>query len=137
MDKEMVAQVTDPFVTTRTTRKVGLGIPLLKAAAEACDGYLEIQSVPGVGTRLEVEFQKSHIDRMPLGDITSTMLHLVIANPQLHVIFRYQADHSEYVFDDAAIKRELADVPLSDPLVISYLRDEIEAGLQALQPEMA
>lgn len=137
MDKEMVAQVTDPFVTTRTTRKVGLGIPLLKAAAEACDGYLEIQSVPGIGTRLDVEFQKSHIDRMPLGDITSTMLHLVIANPQLHVIFRYQADDSEYVFDDAAVKRELADVPLSDPLVITYLRDEIEAGLQALQPEMA
>lgn len=137
MDKEMVAQVTDPFVTTRTTRKVGLGIPLLKAAAEACDGYLDIQSVPGAGTRLEVEFQKSHIDRMPLGDITSTMLHLVIANPQLHIIFRYQADENEYLFDDAAIKRELADVPLSDPLVISYLRDEIEAGLQALQPEMA
>jgi len=137
MDREMVAQVTDPFVTTRTTRKVGLGIPLLKAAAEACDGYLVIQSVPGAGTRLDVEFQKSHIDRMPLGDITSTMLHLVIANPQLNVIFRYQADDNEYVFDDAAVKRELADVTLSDPLVITYLRYEIEAGIQALQPELA
>jgi len=137
MDQEMVAQVTDPFVTTRTTRKVGLGIPLLKAAAEACNGYLEIESTPGTGTRLEVEFQKSHIDRMPLGDITSTMLHLIIANPQIHVIFRYQADEHEYIFDDATIKRELADVPLSDPLVITYLRDEIEAGIQAVQPEMA
>jgi hypothetical protein len=137
MDKEMAAQVTDPFVTTRTTRKVGLGIPLLKAAAEACDGNLEIQSVPGAGTQVVVEFQKSHIDRMPLGDITSTMLQLIVANPQLHVIFRYQADDNEYIFDDAAIKRELTDVPLSDPLVITYLRDEIEAGLQALQPEMA
>lgn len=137
MDKEMVSQVTDPFVTTRTTRKVGLGIPLLKAAAEACDGFLAIHSVPGVGTQLDVDFQKSHIDRMPLGDITSTMLHLIVANPQLHVIFRYQADDNEFIFDDAVVKRELADVPLSDPLVITYLRDEIEAGLQALQPEMA
>lgn len=137
MDKEMAAQVTDPFVTTRTTRKVGLGIPLLKAAAEACDGYLAIQSEPGAGTRLDVEFQNSHIDRMPLGDIASTVLHLIIANPQLHVIFRYQADGSEYIFDDSAVKRELAGIPLSDPLVITYLRDEIETGLQALLPEPA
>ena len=137
MDKEMLAMVTDPFVTTRTTRKVGLGIPLLKAAAEFCNGALNIHSAPGTGTRLEVEFQNSHIDRMPLGDITSTMLHLVIANPQIHFIFQYRIDDREYIFNDEALKHELADIPLSDPLVITYLRDELEAGIQTLQPEMA
>ena len=137
MDQEMAAQAIDPFVTTRTTRKVGLGIPLLKAAAEACNGFLEIQSTPGIGTRLDVEFQNSHIDRMPLGDIASTILHLVIANPQIHFIFRHQVDENEFFFDDEPIKRELADIPLSDPLVISYLRDEIEAGIETIQPAMA
>jgi hypothetical protein len=137
MDKEMVEMVTDPFTTTRTTRKVGLGIPLLKAAAEFCNGNLKIHSTPGSGTSLEVEFQNSHIDRMPLGDITSTMLHLVIANPQIHFIFQYQVDDKKYIFNDEALKHELADIPLSDPVIITYLRDELEAGIQNLQPEMA
>ncbi|RPI30832.1 MAG: ATP-binding protein, partial [Chloroflexota bacterium] len=65
MDADLVARVTDPFVTSRTTRKVGLGIPLFKAAAEACNGCLDIVSQPGKGTCIEVEFQHSHIDRMP------------------------------------------------------------------------
>lgn len=137
MDQELAARVTDPFITTRTTRKVGLGIPLLKAAAEACDGFLEIYSTPGIGTRLEVEFQNSHIDRMPLGDIASTILNLVIANPQIHFIFRHQVDENVFCFDDEPIKRELADIPLSDPLVIAYLRENIEAGIQTIQPAMA
>ena len=87
MDAEMVARVTDPFVTSRTTRKVGLGIPLLKAAAEACEGGLTIQSEPGKGTWCEVEFQRSHIDRMPLGDLAATMLTLVVGSPEVHWIF--------------------------------------------------
>ena len=67
MDEEMVKMVTDPFVTSRTTRKVGLGIPLLKAAAEACNGGLTISSVLSKGTKISCWFQRSHIDRMPSG----------------------------------------------------------------------
>ncbi len=81
MDEALVARVVDPFVTSRTTRKVGLGIPLLKAAAEACKGGLTIQSALGKGTRIEVEFQRSHIDRMPLGDLGATFLTLVVGYP--------------------------------------------------------
>lgn len=81
MDQDLLVRVMDPFVTTRATRKVGLGIPLLKAAAEACNGYLCIESVPGKGTRLEVQFQRSHIDRMPLGDLAGTILTLLVAFP--------------------------------------------------------
>jgi len=92
MDAEMVARVTDPFVTSRTTRKVGLGIPLLKAAAEACQGYLKIESQLGKGTRLEVEFQHDHIDRMPLGDLIGTILNLVVAYPHTHWCFKYRAN---------------------------------------------
>ncbi len=134
MDAEMVKKVVDPFVTTRTTRKVGLGIPLLKAAAEACNGYLTIESELGRGTRLEVVFQRSHIDRMPVGDLATTLLHLVIAYPEIHWVFKYQVDDKVFLFDDAPIKRELEGIPLSDPDILSYLRAEIENGIGEIKP---
>jgi hypothetical protein len=115
MDAETVSRVSDPFVTSRTTRKVGLGIPLLKAAAEACNGYLVIQSTLGEGTGLEVEFQRSHIDRMPIGDLAGSILTLVVAYPQIHWLFRYTVvlpnGEEEFLFDDEPIKESLEDVP--------------------------
>ncbi|GIV66180.1 MAG: ATP-binding protein [Chloroflexota bacterium] len=133
MDEEMVKKVTDPFVTTRTTRKVGLGIPLLKAAAEACNGWLRIQSRPGEGTLVEVEFQRSHIDRMPLGDVAGTFLTLLVGNPQIHWVFHYSVDRETFELDDQQIKQELQDIPLSDPLVLSYLRELLENTIHSLQ----
>lgn len=135
MDAETAARVTDPFVTSRTTRKVGLGLPFLKMAAESCSGFLALQSQKGVGTRVEVEFQRSHIDRMPLGDLASTILNLVIGFPHIHWTFTYRGNDGEFVFDDAAIKAELDGVPLSEPSVISFLREMINEGIQANQPD--
>ena len=133
MDEEMVARVTDPFVTSRTTRKVGLGIPLLKAAAEACSGYLRITSAIGQGTRLEAEFQRSHIDRMPVGDLSGTLLELLVAWPQIHWIFRYKLDGAEFYFDDEPIKIELGDVSLTEPGILTYLRQTLQEGLKEVQ----
>jgi Histidine kinase-, DNA gyrase B-, and HSP90-like ATPase len=133
MDEELVARVTDPFVTSRTTRKVGLGIPLLKAAAEACNGYLRVNSAPGRGTRLEAEFQRSHIDRMPLGDLASTVLALIVAWPQIHWTFRYRADGTEFTFDDEPIKKELGDVPLTEPSILAYIRETLQEGVDSVQ----
>jgi hypothetical protein len=131
MDAEMVAKVIDPFVTSRTTRKVGLGIPLLKAAAEACDGFLTISSTLGKGTKVEVEFQHSHIDRMPLGNLPSTILTLVVGSPQIHWIFRYQVNAEIFEFDDEPVKQELGEeVPLSEPAVLSYLRELLDTGIE-------
>lgn len=95
MDAETVRKVTDPFYTSRTTRKVGLGIPLLKGAAEETNGGLKIASQPGVGTRVEVTFQHSHIDRMPLGNLPTTFLGLSVAHPDIHWIFNYTARSEE------------------------------------------
>jgi len=134
MDAEMVKKVIDPFVTSRTTRKVGLGIPLLKAAAESCNGWFKIESEPGKGTLVEVEFQRSHIDRMPLGDLPSTILTMIIATPEVHWTFRYRVNQEEFFFDDEPLKQELEGVPLSDPMVISFLRDYITEGIQSIQP---
>ena len=129
MDAAMVEQVTNPFITTRTTRKVGLGIPLLKLAAEMCDGSLTVESTPNVGTTVNVDFQRSHIDRMPLGDVPGTLLALLVGWPQVHWVLRYRVDDEEFVFDDAPIKEELGDLPLSDPEVISFLRGALREGI--------
>jgi hypothetical protein len=133
MDAETVQRVTDPFVTSRTTRNVGLGIPLLKAAAESCNGFLNITSRPGVGTRLDVEFQRSHIDRMPLGDIAETVLSLVVGCPDIHWRLIYQFDDDTFEFDDADIKKELEGVSLSDPAVLGFLRGYLLQGIAEAQ----
>jgi hypothetical protein len=138
MDAETVKRVRDPFVTSRTTRKVGLGIPFLEAAAQACNGGLRIDSRPGAGTRIEADFQLNHIDRMPLGDLASTWLALLVANPQVHWIFRYRARGGEFVFDDGPVKQELDGVPMTEPAVLAYIREWLEggvAGVQAAGPE--
>lgn len=134
MDAATAARVTDPFVTSRTTRKVGLGLPFLKMAAESCNGFLTVQSQEGVGTRIDVEFQRSHIDRMPLGDLAGTILSLVIGFRQVHWSFTYRGDEGEFTFDDQVIKDALDGIPLSEPSVIQYLREMITEGIQANQP---
>jgi anti-sigma regulatory factor (Ser/Thr protein kinase) len=133
MDEAMLAHVTDPFVTSRTTRNVGLGIPLFKAAAEACNGYFSITSNLGEGTCIEVEFQHSHIDRMPLGDLSGTMLHLVIGHPEVHWLFQYQVGDNAFTFDDGPIKEELAGIPLTEPIILTFLREMLEEGVARVQ----
>lgn len=132
MDETMVAQVTDPFVTTRTTRKVGLGIPLLKAAAEACNGGLTISSTKGKGTKISCWFQRSHIDRMPMGDIINTILVLEVGYPSIHWIFRYEFNDEMFEFDDEYFKNELGDLPLSEPSIIRFIREHLNEGIQGL-----
>lgn len=135
MSAELLSQVTDPFVTSRTTRKVGLGIPFLKFAAESCNGHFEISSEQGKGTKLFVEFQRSHIDRMPMGDIATTMLHLIIANPQINWIFEYGYNGSLAVFDDALIKKELGDIPMTEPDILNCLKEMIESTILEVNPQ--
>ena len=131
MDKEMAAKVTDPFFTSRTTRKVGLGIPLLKEAAEACNGSLELWSEKGLGTRISIEFQRSHIDRMPLGNLADTYRSLVISSPEINWQLGYRLDDYEFLYDQKEVRDVLGDIPFSDPAVIGYIRKTFEAGLIA------
>jgi hypothetical protein len=133
MDAETAAKVVDPFVTSRTTRKVGLGIPLLKEAAELCNGGLTIQSQVGIGTNLEVHFQRSHIDRMPLGNLPTTILNLVVTNPEVHWIFDYRFGDKSFTFDDTPIKLELDGVSMTEPPVLSCLREMLETGVKETQ----
>jgi hypothetical protein len=139
MDETLVAHVTDPFITSRTTRKVGLGIPLLKAAAEASGGNLGIVSRPGQGTRLEVEFQWSHIDRPPLGDLVGTLLTLFVGCPQVHWLLEYRIDpgetngESQFIFDDAPLKQALEGISLSEPEVLAFIKGLLQEGVTRVQ----
>jgi hypothetical protein len=130
MDEITAAQVVDPFYTNRTTRKVGLGLPLFKAAAEACKGWLRLTSKVGAGTRIEAEFQRSHIDRMPLGDLAATMLQLVIGHPEVNWGLHYAIGDRSFTFDDAPIKAELEGVPLTEPAVLGFMREMLEEGIK-------
>ncbi len=129
MDARMLAGLADPFVTTRTTRIAGLGIPFLKAAAEACNGTLDVSSQPGQGTRIRVEFERDHIDRMPLGDLPGTMLALVVGFPETRWVFHYRVADKEFTFDDKPLKRALDDIPLSEPSVLRYIRETLQEGV--------
>ena len=142
MTAEMAQQACDPFFTSRTTRKVGLGIPLLKAAAESCNGGLSIQSEPGQGTQIEVIFKRSHIDRMPLGDLPETMLSLIVAHPEVNWQLDYQALGADrepiacFEFDDQPVKDILQDMSLCEPEVLSFLRQTLTEGICDLQSKL-
>lgn len=134
MTPEMVARVTDPFTTTRTTRKVGLGLPLLKAAAEACEGFLVITSTLGKGTLVNIEFKRSHIDRMPMGDLPCTIQSLFIGFPKIHWVVVYRVNDKEFTFDSAPIIEQLDGISLTEPAVLTFLSEYIGSGINAIKP---
>ena len=128
MDTEIAQRVADPFFTTRTTRRVGLGLPFLKQAAEMCNGSLTIDSVQAAGATITATFQHGHIDRMPLGDLPSTILSLVIGNPHADFVYRHVVNDRHFEFDTRPLKAELGEVALSEPSVIAYLKQVLSEG---------
>ena len=123
MTEEQVAHVTDPFFTTRTTRKVGLGVPFFKYAAESTGGSFTIQSEPGVGTTVTAVFVLSHIDRMPLGDISSTIHTLVVYHPDTDFRYIYEYDGKSFTLDTREFREILGDVPFDTPEISSYIME--------------
>lgn len=132
MSEEVLAKAIDPFFTTRTTRKVGLGLSLLKQNAEQTGGGMEISSKEGEGTELEAVFSYKHLDRPSLGDIAGTMVLLVGANPEMDFIYTHITDDGEYVFDTKEVKEVLDGMPVSDPNIMQYLKEMIKENLNTL-----
>lgn len=134
MSEEFVRRVTDPFTTTRTTRKVGLGIPLFKLAAETAGGEFKITSEVGKGTVVYASFQLSNIDRPPLGDLKGTLITLIQGSPQINIIYTYATDQGEFVLDTDEIRNIMEGVPINEPEVLSWIGEfisENEAELSA------
>ncbi len=129
MSKELLSRVKSPFTTSRTTRKVGLGIPLLAANCEATGGRLDIESEIGKGTTLTAVFQFSHIDRPPLGDIAETLATLTIMNPSVDFVFSAKYNEA-FDYDTRQIKAALGDVPVTQPDVMTFIREYLKEGIK-------
>ena len=130
MSAEMAAAVTDPFVTSRTTRKVGLGLPFLKMAAEMTGGQMHITSALGAGTTVAATFGLGHIDLAPLGDIGGTVATLCQGAPDTDFVFTFTRDGREFAFDTRQAREILGGVPLDTPEVTLFIRDHVREGVQ-------
>ncbi len=133
MAPEVLGKVTDPFFTSRTTRKVGLGIPLFKQNAEISGGSFKITSQLGKGTRVKAVFGLSHFDRPPLGDIAGVVMLMVSSNLHINFFYQHKIDQKMYEFNTPEIKEVLEDLPLNDPAVIRHLKEMINENLKDLR----
>jgi anti-sigma regulatory factor (Ser/Thr protein kinase) len=133
MSEEFARQVLNPFVTTRKTRHVGLGLPLFAAAAERCNGDLRIKSKVGVGTTVTVTFQHSHIDRAPLGDIPGTLMAIILSDRPVDVLYKHRVDRRTFDLDTARVRHELGTVPLSYSAAREWLETTLREGFAGLK----
>ena len=126
---EKIAKLKDPFVTSRTTRRVGLGLSLLAAAAERCEGKFEVETEAGAGTEVVATFRYGHIDRAPVGDMASTITTLIIGNPDIDFVYTHIINGNNFIVDTRELRSELEDLSLSDPAVIYQLTNSIRNSL--------
>ena len=126
MAPELLARVSDPFTTTRTTRSMGLGLPLLRLAAEQTGGGLSIGSTVGVGTTVTACFRTDHIDCPPLGDMAGTVAALVQGAPGIETVYTHSTGRGAFTFDTREIRAVLGpDVSLAEPEVFQWMREYI------------
>jgi len=130
---DKIEKVLDPYETSRTTRKVGLGLPLFKQSAERAGGGLKITSELGKGTIVEATFELNNFDRPPIGDIAGILVILFGANPTLSFAFRYKTDKQEYAIDTKEIKEVLDDISIADPKIRNYLKEMINENLKEIK----
>lgn len=132
MSKEVLERVTNPFYTTRTTRKVGLGLPMLKDACERCNGYLKIYSEIGKGTVIESTFERSNIDRAPIGNIGDTVMVIINALNDCELIYTHDVDEKEFQISTIQIKEILEDADINDSNVMLWIKDYVNENIKGL-----
>ncbi len=125
MTDETLKQVVDPFFTTRNTRAVGLGIPLLYQNVKNTAGSFNIDSKINQGTIIKALFNKNHIDCIPLGDVKETLLSLIMVEPNVNYIYKHEKDNQQYVLNTKEIKDILAEVPINHIEVINWLKKDL------------
>ena len=125
MSEETAKKAVDPFYTTRKTRKVGLGLPFLKMAAEMTGGRFSIESAVGSGTTVQALFGRSHIDRAPLGDMAGTITSLVMHKPDIDYIYTHSFDGASFTLDTREVRRVMDGVSIASPEVIAWISEFI------------
>ena len=133
MSEEFLARVRDPFTTTRTTRKTGMGISLFEAAAVQTGGGLDITSKLGEGTTVKTWFGLTSIDRAPIGDMADTMVAIIGGAPDIDYIYRHVTDKGEFVFDTKQMRSVLGDVPFNMPDILDWINGYITEGMSEIQ----
>ncbi len=136
MDEYTVNNAVNPFVTTRKTRKVGLGIPLTEQAAKQCGGDFNIESVKGKGTRIKFSFKYFHIDREPLGNMGQTIMTLINTNKDVDIYYKHIYDKNEFIFDTIQIKKILGSVDINSPDILLWIRDYINDNIAEIKKKM-
>lgn len=128
MSEELLASVTDPFTTLRTTRKVGLGIPLLKHACEITGGKIDIKSKLGEGTLITAEFVYSSIDRQPLGNMSETMHQLITSFEDVDFVYSHSVNGKEFFVDTREFKKVLGGVSFKENAVSLWILEYLKEG---------
>jgi len=133
IEKGLLKKVTDPFYTTRNTRRVGLGLSLFRETSRRCEGNFSITSRKGKGTRVEAQFHRDHIDLPPMGDIAGCIISMIMGHPEIDVTYTHRINGKEFCFDTREIRKELDGIAINEPRVVKYLRGlirESEAELE-------
>lgn len=133
MSPEIVKKVADPYCTSRTTRKVGLGIPLLKQSAEQTGGGIVIKSELGKGTEITARFVRSNIDIPPMGNIANAYVLLMSANPDINMVLEYSFDDKSYRISTEELKEALDGMPVNDPSVVKLVEEMVQNNISDLK----
>ncbi len=134
MDKKTLKKVLDPFYTTKTVRRVGLGLSLFAQTVKEAEGKIEIKSKKGKGTVVEAIMKYNHIDRKPLGNICDTIMSLIATKGTfIDFIYEHCKNNNYFIFDTREIKDLLNGIPINHPKVIKFLRQKIKEGLKKMK----
>jgi hypothetical protein len=132
MEPEFLRKALDPFVTTRVTRKVGLGLSLLRQSARMAEGDIQVDSTPGVGTKVTASMRHGHIDRKPMGNMAETIVTLIQGNPDIDFVYEHRRNGNKYQFDTRELRAELEEIPINQPEVVALIHDNLREGLKEL-----
>jgi anti-sigma regulatory factor (Ser/Thr protein kinase) len=135
MSQEVITKIFDPFYTTKTVRRVGLGIPLLANAAEMSGGGLQVESKEGSGTKIKATFGLTNLDRQPMGNIINTLIILIVGNSDVDFFYKHRHNDRRFELDTRQIRKEIDDVPINHPEILKYIRGVLEEGLEDIKPE--
>lgn len=133
MSEEVQRRVTDPFYTTRTTRKVGLGVALFHGLAQMCEGQFTLESKENEGTRIGINIRYSHFDTPPLGNLAETMITLIQADESIDWTLKMRIDEKEFKMETLQMKKMLEPVSLAEPSILIWMKEYIQEQIALLQ----
>ena len=135
MSEDTVKKITNPFITSRMTRKIGMGLAFLKQTCDQCDGSLEIVSRLQKGTAVTAVLRRDCIDTPPTGDLGELMMECIQANEKIAYRFEYRSDQGCFSFDTDSVVKELDGVSICEPNILLWIKEFVNQGIQQAKEE--